>query len=73
MPVLRGDLLIGRADVARDPADGLLIVKALYAEPGGPSEAAEDIRDALDSLADFVGAERVTYLKMPPIWADALD
>lgn len=71
MPVLRGDRLIGRADIARDPAGGRLVVKALHAEDGAPDEAAAGIRAAAESLSAFVGAEGVTYLKTPPIWADA--
>lgn len=72
MPILQGEQLIGRADVAREPGSGRLVVKALYPEPDAPPDAGRDIGAAVESLATFVKAEGIAYPKPPQVWAQAL-
>lgn len=58
LPFLLGDELVGRVDLKTDRAEGVLRVKAAYAEEGrDPGAVAETLRRALDDLARFVGTD----------------
>jgi uncharacterized protein YcaQ len=58
LPFLVGDELVGRVDLKTDRSDGVLRVKAAYAEDGrDPGAVAEALRGALDDLARFVGVD----------------
>jgi uncharacterized protein YcaQ len=61
MPILHGDRLVGRADLAVDRARGKLVVRSLRFEPRvrAPRRA---VSAALDDLAAFAGAPGVTGL-----------
>lgn len=59
LPFLLGDELVGRVDLKTDRSDGVLRVKAAYAEVGrDPRAIAAAMRPALDDLARFVGVDR---------------
>jgi uncharacterized protein YcaQ len=72
LPVLHGDRLIGRVDARFDRRAGVFRVNAVFAEPHAPPEAGPDVAAALDSLAGWVGADRVEVGRVPPLWRDAL-
>jgi hypothetical protein len=59
MPVLAGERLTGRVAARVDRKTGVLVVEAMYAEPGGPPDPG--LPAALDSLASFAGAGSVGY------------
>jgi uncharacterized protein YcaQ len=58
MPMLAGERLIGRVAARVDRKSGVLVVEAMYAEPGAPSEPA--LSAALESLAWFANAGSVS-------------
>jgi uncharacterized protein YcaQ len=62
-PLLEGDRLIGRIDMARAKDDGALSVSGLWLEPRLSFTRAREDRLAaqLDRLARFVGAEAVRF------------
>ena len=72
LPILHGDRLIGRADLAMDRRAGVLRAHAVHAERwAGRSGGAA--RHALDRLAAWQGAERIAFDgPLPPRWRDAL-
>jgi uncharacterized protein YcaQ len=72
LPILHGDRLIGRADLAMDRDAGVLRAHAVHAEPSA-GRSGRAARRALDRLAAWQGAERVAYDgPVPPRWRDAL-
>lgn len=71
MPILHGDRLIGRVAPRFDRATGALTIEALQLEPNVPRTAAmaRVVRGALDELAVFLGADRVTIeAAVPERW-----
>lgn len=59
LPFLLGDEIVGRVDLKTDRAEGVLRVKAAFAEPDQDrGRVAEALRPALDDLATMVGVER---------------
>ena len=68
LPILHGDRLVGRLDPVHDKKAGVLRVNAVYAEPAAPADAWPAVRAALDDLATWVGAERVTLPRLPRPW-----
>jgi uncharacterized protein YcaQ len=72
LPILHGDALIGRADLAVDRRAGVLRAHAVHAEPG-TRRAGGRVRRALDRLAAWQGAERIEFGgPVPDGWRDAL-
>ena len=72
LPILHGDRLIGRADLAVDRRAGRLDVHAIHAEPRAP-RAGRSIRRALDRLAAWQGAETVAFAgEVPAAWREGL-
>jgi hypothetical protein len=61
LPLLRGDRLVGRADLKSERSDGRLVVRAFHREDGvRASGALDDALDrALDRLARTIGLEEV--------------
>lgn len=76
LPILHGDQLIGRIDPKMDRQSGTLHVQNVYAEPGAPNDraTANAIRDAITSLADFLGAGEIAYgaVQGPAAWRRGL-
>lgn len=60
LPVLWGDSLVGRLDMKADRANGALLVRGAFAEPGAPRDAiAQDLAVELRSMAGWLGLHRV--------------
>jgi uncharacterized protein len=75
LPILWGDRFIGRIDPRLDKATGELVINAVHAEPGAPTDrgTASEIHATIQRLADFVGAQHVSYTsRVPPSWRSAL-
>jgi len=73
MPVLHGDALIGRLDLAVDRSRRVLVAKAVHAEPDAPTGArvARAIGSALADLAAFAGADSVELVRpVPGGWSE---
>jgi uncharacterized protein YcaQ len=73
MPVLHGDALIGRLDLAVDRPRRVLVAKAVHAEPDAPTGArvARAIGSALAQLAAFAGADSVEVVgPVPGGWSE---
>ncbi|MCW5853613.1 MAG: YcaQ family DNA glycosylase, partial [Anaerolineae bacterium] len=68
LPILRGDRLIGRVDPRLDRKRQTLVVNAVHAEPDAPQDEAtgQAVREAIESLAEFVGARSITYPSSSP-------
>jgi len=62
MPFLSGDRLVARVDLKSDRKAGRLLVLGGHAEPGvAPREIAPALKRELDTLAKWLGLERVTF------------
>ncbi len=75
LPILWGDRLIGRIDPRLDRASGELVINAVHAERGAPSEreVAAEIGRTIARFGAFLGASRVSYTpRVPPAWKDSL-
>lgn len=68
LPILHGERLIGRIDPKYDRKTQTLRVDHIYAEPDAPAEAAPEIRTAIESLAQFVGAQQIAYGEVAEVW-----
>jgi uncharacterized protein len=76
LPVLRGERFIGRIDPRLDKESKTLVINAVYAETGAPMDRSVGIElgEAIEDLADFVGATRVKYTsKVPSPWKGVLN
>ncbi|HEX8101842.1 MAG TPA: crosslink repair DNA glycosylase YcaQ family protein, partial [Solirubrobacteraceae bacterium] len=74
LPILHGDRLIGRADLAADVKGGVLRVHAIYAEPG-TARAGGAVRRQLERLARWRGTPALAFADpggVPAPWRDAL-
>ncbi|HTT72816.1 MAG TPA: crosslink repair DNA glycosylase YcaQ family protein [Thermoplasmata archaeon] len=75
LPILRGETFVGRIDPRFDRARETLVVEAVHAEPGVPrtKELGRDVRDAIDRLAEFLGARRLEFTgRVPSEWSGPL-
>jgi hypothetical protein len=75
LPILHGDRLIGRVDAATDRDRRRLVVKAIHAEPDGPTtvRTGRDVARAIRALATFVGGIEVEVAgPAPERWRSAL-
>jgi uncharacterized protein len=75
LPILRGEQFLGRLDARLDKEKRQLQVLSLFAEPGAPTARAvgTEIREELDLLAAFLGADSVVFgSKVPSFWKAGL-
>jgi uncharacterized protein YcaQ len=75
LPILWGDRFIGRVDPRVDRENEKLIINSVHAEPGAPSdkELPEKIRETIERLAEFLGANEVVYSgRVPMAWRNSL-
>ena len=74
LPVLHGDHLVGRIDVAMNRAEQRLDLKAVHAETGVEVDgAAPQVAHAVGELAAFLGATTVSLPRaVPRGWKTAL-
>ena len=76
LPILRGDQLIGRIDPVFEKATRTLRVLAVHAEPEAPTgrSVGSEVAETLRGLAQFIGADRVTYTsRVPRAWKSSLE
>ncbi len=68
LPILHGDRLIGRIDPKMDREHGRLHIHAVHAEQDAPlnRKTARAIRDAVEDLATFLGANEIHYTHLVP-------
>jgi uncharacterized protein len=73
LPILRGDLIIGRIEPVFDRKAKSLRVEGVFAEPGAPASAGPGIASATRRLGKWLGAEKIAYSrKVPAIWRASL-
>ena len=75
LPILRGERFIGRMDAHVDKDRRVFHVDALFAERDAPGEreVVTDLREELDRLAAFVGADSVAIgSRVPSVWKAGL-
>ena len=68
LPILRGDRLIGRIDPLFDRKARVLRIRAVYAEPTAVASDRPPSRRAIDELASWLGAEEVSWPRLPAVW-----
>ena len=74
LPVLDGDRLVARCDLALDRAAGRLVAHAVHAEPGVPrgKRLPRAIRRELERLAAWRGAATLEVRQAPDAWRPVL-
>ncbi len=71
LPILYGDKLIGRLDPLMDRKNDKLLINAVHAERSAPKDknVANEIRDEVEQLSEFLGAKEVVYSRrVPKFW-----
>jgi uncharacterized protein YcaQ len=68
LPILHGDRLIGRIDPKMNREHGRLHIHAVHAEKDAPlnRQTGRAIRDAIEDLATFLGANDIHYTHLVP-------
>jgi uncharacterized protein len=74
LPILHGDRLIGRADLAIDRKAGRLVAHAVHREPDAPRGKAigRAVRRELERLAAWQGATDIELRNVPDAWKPGL-
>ena len=73
LPILRGTELIGRIEPVFDRRTARLSVLGVWAQPNAPAAAGAEIREALEELAAWLGAEEIAVgRRVPRPWAAAV-
>jgi uncharacterized protein len=75
LPVLRGERFIGRIDPRLDKESKTLVINSVHSETGAPMDRSVgiELREAVEDLANFVGALRVKYsANVPRPWKGVL-
>jgi uncharacterized protein YcaQ len=74
LPILDGDRLVARVDLAMDRKRGVLVAPAVHAEPGVPRGARlpKAIRRELERLAAWRGATDIEVQAAPDAWRTVL-
>jgi uncharacterized protein YcaQ len=74
LPVLDGERLVARLDLAIDRKRGVLSALAVHKEPGAPrgKRLPRAIRSELERLAAWRGATAIEVLQAPPEWLAVL-
>ncbi len=68
LPILAEDRLVGRLDPTFDRSDGVLRVRAVWAEPDAPAQAGPAIAAEIEDLGAWLRAARVEMGEVPGIW-----
>jgi hypothetical protein len=68
LPILRGERLIGRIDPLFDRRARVLKVQGVYAEPTASASDGPPMRRAIGELATWLGADDVSWPRMPAVW-----
>jgi uncharacterized protein YcaQ len=75
MPILHGDLFIGRIDPVMDRKKEWLTINAVHAEPNTPKskEAAQAVANTVEELGRWLGAKEICYTShVPTFWKKQL-
>jgi uncharacterized protein YcaQ len=73
LPILHGELLIGRLDPRFDKTTKTLHVQGVWAEPGAPRDAGPAIAATIQDLATWRGAGTIVHEgPVPPAWRRAI-
>ena len=74
LPILRGERLIGRADLSVDRRAGRLVATAVHRETGAPNgrAAGAAVRRELERLAAWRGATEIELGSVPEAWREGL-
>lgn len=73
LPLLHGDMLIGRVDPSYDRKERRLVVNAVHAEPGQGTETGPAVSTALEELGTFLGARSIDLAgPVPRVWRKSL-
>ena len=75
LPILWGSRFIGRIDPRMDRRSGSLVINAVHAEPGAPTdrEVGTELGESIGRLATFLGASSVSYTsRVPKAWKASL-
>ncbi len=74
LPVLDGDRLVARIDLAMDRKRNVLVAREVFAEPRVPrgKRLPKAIRRELERLAKWRGAREIEVLAAPPEWLGVL-
>jgi uncharacterized protein YcaQ len=71
LPILCGDLLVGRIDPLFDRSSDELSIRAVYAEEQAEPQTGAAVAHAISELAAWLGAKRLSVAKVPKVWQQA--